>query len=194
VTEPRLPATKFVVPALPGGDVPRPRLHVALDTAAGLPLTVVADVPGAGKSVMLESWLHDRPGLRPTWFSCDARDADPAAFWLAVSAAWTRSVTSLLLLTCVGPSVTDAAGGLSSASASRNLAAVRPSARGIAENLVGEAMAGLMVPRAAAWCAEVNGQAGHRRTWRQSRELTHGSLSAFGLSASPATRTPVHPG
>ena len=87
LTERLLAATKFSVPALPGRYVPRPRLHVALDAAAPLPLTVVVGVPGAGKSVLLESWLHDRPGLRPAWLSCDARDADPATFWLAVSAA-----------------------------------------------------------------------------------------------------------
>jgi len=33
---------KFLVPALPGGYVPRPRLHAALDAVAQLPLTVVA--------------------------------------------------------------------------------------------------------------------------------------------------------
>ena len=86
-----LAATTFLVPALPGGYVPRPRLHAALDAAAQLPLTVVVGVPGAGKSAMLESWLHDRPGLRPAWLSCDARDADPAAFRIAVSATLTQT-------------------------------------------------------------------------------------------------------
>jgi LuxR family transcriptional regulator, maltose regulon positive regulatory protein len=79
------------VPALPGRYVPRQRLHAALDAAAELPLTVVGGVPGAGKSVMLESWLRDRPGLRSVWLSCDARDADPAAFWLALSATLTQA-------------------------------------------------------------------------------------------------------
>jgi len=79
------------VPALPGRYVPRPRLHAALDAAAQLPLTVVVGVPGAGKSVVLESWLHDRPGLRSAWLSCDARDADPVTFWLAVSATLTQT-------------------------------------------------------------------------------------------------------
>ena len=91
VTARPLAATKFLVPALPGGYVPRPRLHAALDAAAQLPLTVVAGVPGAGKSIMLQSWLHDRPGLRPAWLSCDARNADPAAFRIAVSAPLTQA-------------------------------------------------------------------------------------------------------
>jgi len=54
---------KFLVPALPGGYVPRPRLHAALAAAAQLPLTVVAGGPGAGKSAMLQSWQRDRPGV-----------------------------------------------------------------------------------------------------------------------------------
>ena len=86
-----LAATKFSVPALPGRYVPRPRLHAALDAAAQLPLTVIVGVPGAGKSVMLQSWLHDRPGLRAVWLSCDVRDADPVTFWLALSATLTQT-------------------------------------------------------------------------------------------------------
>jgi len=86
-----LAATKFLVPSLPSRYVPRQRLHAGLDAAAEMPLTVVVGVPGAGKSVMLESWLHDRPGLRSAWLSCDARDADPATFWLALSAALARA-------------------------------------------------------------------------------------------------------
>jgi hypothetical protein len=93
LTERPLAATKFLVPELPGRHVPHehPHPHGALDAAAQLPLTVVVGVPGAGKSVMLQSWLRDRPGLRPAWLSCDARDADPVAFWLALSATLTQA-------------------------------------------------------------------------------------------------------
>jgi LuxR family transcriptional regulator, maltose regulon positive regulatory protein len=86
-----LAATKFSVPELPSRYVPRQRLHGALDAAAQLPLTVVVGVPGAGKSVMLSSWLHDRPELSSIWLSCDDRDADPATFWLALGAALTHA-------------------------------------------------------------------------------------------------------
>jgi LuxR family transcriptional regulator, maltose regulon positive regulatory protein len=48
-------------------------------------------VPGAGKSVALRSWLQDRPELRSVWLSCDARDADPPTFWLALGAALARA-------------------------------------------------------------------------------------------------------
>ncbi len=46
--------------------------------------------PGAGKSVALGSWLHDRPDLLSIWLSCDERDADPATFWSALAAALAR--------------------------------------------------------------------------------------------------------
>jgi len=85
-----LAATKFSVPALPRNYVPRPRLHAALDAASELPLTIVVGVPGAGKSVMLKSWLHDRLELPSIWLSCDAFDANPATFWLALVAALTH--------------------------------------------------------------------------------------------------------
>lgn len=84
-------ATKFSGPALPGRYVPRPRLHAALDAAVQLPLTVVVGVPGAGKSVMLRSWLHDRPNLQSIWLSCDSRDKHPATFWLGLITALTHA-------------------------------------------------------------------------------------------------------
>ena len=85
-----LAATKFSPPALPSWHVPRPRLHAALDAGAQVPLTVVVGAPGAGKSVALGSWLHDRPELLSIWLSCDERDADPATFWSALTAALAR--------------------------------------------------------------------------------------------------------
>jgi LuxR family maltose regulon positive regulatory protein len=91
VTVRPLAATKFALPGLPSRYIPRERLHQALDAGALLPLTVVVGVPGAGKSVLLRSWLHDRPGLRSVWLSCDERDADPATFWQALIAALTQA-------------------------------------------------------------------------------------------------------
>ena len=86
-----LASTKFSVPALPRNYVPRPRLHAALDAGSALPLTIVVGVPGAGKSVMLKSWLHDRLELPSIWLSCDAFDANPVTFWLALVAALTHA-------------------------------------------------------------------------------------------------------
>ena len=75
---------------MPSWHVPRHRLHEALDAGAHVPLTVVVGAPGAGKSVVLGSWLHDRPELASIWLSCDERDADPATFWSALTAALAR--------------------------------------------------------------------------------------------------------
>ncbi len=85
-----LAATKFSPPALPRWHVPRHRLHETLDKGAHVPLTVVVGAPGAGKSIVLVSWLHDRPELASIWLSCDERDADPATFWSALTAALGR--------------------------------------------------------------------------------------------------------
>ena len=83
-----LAATKFSPSALPSWHVPRHRLHEALDAGAQLPLTVVVGAPGTGKSVVLGSWLQDRPDLASVWLSCDERDADPVTFWSALTGAF----------------------------------------------------------------------------------------------------------
>src|SRR3954454_6639502 len=87
---PRLAATKFARPALPSRYVDRPRLHAVVDDGASRPLTIVVGVPGAGKSVLLGSWLDDRPHLEPIWLSCDERDGDPVALWFALATALRR--------------------------------------------------------------------------------------------------------
>ena len=40
--------------------------------------------------MVLGSWVHDRPELAAIWLSCDERDADPATFWSALTAALAR--------------------------------------------------------------------------------------------------------
>ena len=81
--------------------------------------------------------------------------------------------------------------------------AADPESEGIAENLVGYAEADLMVPQApfddlaaanAAAAPRSTARVGHPQTWLVSRELIHESLPAFGPSAAPTNRTPVHPG
>src|SRR3954471_16714201 len=88
---PRLAATKFTRPALPSRYVARPRLHAVVDDGASRPLTIVVGVPGAGKSVLLGSWLNERPDLRPIWLSCDERDGDPVTLWFALATALQRA-------------------------------------------------------------------------------------------------------
>lgn len=54
----------------------RPRLFDALD-ATGPPCTWVCGPPGAGKTVLLQTWLQARQS-RVLWYRTDAGDADPA--------------------------------------------------------------------------------------------------------------------
>jgi LuxR family maltose regulon positive regulatory protein len=57
-----------------------------LDAGADAPLTAVVAPPGAGKSVVLASWVRERC---PTaaWVACEERHADPVVFWGEVGAA-----------------------------------------------------------------------------------------------------------
>jgi LuxR family transcriptional regulator, maltose regulon positive regulatory protein len=65
--------------------VQRGRLFDALDAAATKPLTVVTGPPGAGKTLLLSSWLaaREQPG-KTAWLSLERGDSRPAQFWGAV--------------------------------------------------------------------------------------------------------------
>jgi LuxR family maltose regulon positive regulatory protein len=68
------------MPQLPPGYVSRPRLLAELDKAAGLPVTLLAAGPGAGKTVLLTDWAR-RCDARVAWLSPTAADAEPRRFW-----------------------------------------------------------------------------------------------------------------
>jgi LuxR family maltose regulon positive regulatory protein len=122
-----LPPTTWLVQSklrapLPRADaIPRPRLLQQLDAAvSGAPLTLVTAPAGAGKTMLLSSWLASRQGSRagsgpgaeqtasaqedaPTpdaqfstlglqalWLSLDAEDDDPALFLAGLVAALSR--------------------------------------------------------------------------------------------------------
>jgi len=56
--------------------VARPELLDLIDTGANHPLTAVVAPPGAGKTVLLAAWAHERcPTAR--WIQCRPADADP---------------------------------------------------------------------------------------------------------------------
>jgi LuxR family maltose regulon positive regulatory protein len=83
-----LPATKLAPPALPNDLVLRPRLHAALSAAVAVPLTLVSAPPGAGKTVMVASWVGSGAAPGPVaWVSLDDGDADRHRFWRLVAAA-----------------------------------------------------------------------------------------------------------
>jgi LuxR family transcriptional regulator, maltose regulon positive regulatory protein len=77
----RFAVAKFRPPPLPGTLVTLSALHDRLTAGAGQRLTLVAGSAGAGKSVLLSSWVAERPAGLTLWLSCDAADADPVRFW-----------------------------------------------------------------------------------------------------------------
>ena len=83
-----LPETKLAPPAPPNDLVLRPRLHEALSAGVAGPLTLVSAPPGAGKTVMVASWVSAGAAPGPVaWASLDQGDADRHRFWRLVVAA-----------------------------------------------------------------------------------------------------------
>src|SRR5215469_14382027 len=66
---------------VPATLVARPELHRRLSAGASSLLTTVVASAGAGKSVLLSSWVAERPAETSSWLSCDEADADPVRFW-----------------------------------------------------------------------------------------------------------------
>ena len=80
-----LPATKFALPPEQPATVVRGRLHEALDEGTQRALTLVSAPPGAGKTVLLGSWIAAGGPPGPVaWLSLDPADADRRRFWRAV--------------------------------------------------------------------------------------------------------------
>lgn len=77
----RFALAKFRPTTLPDTLVARPVLHDRLMGGAGKRLTVVVGSAGAGKSVLLSSWVKARAPDVTSWLSCDRADADPVRFW-----------------------------------------------------------------------------------------------------------------
>lgn len=70
-------ATKLLPPLTPGYLIIRKRLLDRLDAGAGGPLVLLCAPPGAGKSVLLASWLQTRRQPGPVaWLSLDEDDND----------------------------------------------------------------------------------------------------------------------
>lgn len=68
------------------GVVARDRLFAALDAALDTPLCWVCGPPGAGKTVLVSSYLDAR-SRAALWFQLDAGDADPATFFYYLGVA-----------------------------------------------------------------------------------------------------------
>jgi LuxR family maltose regulon positive regulatory protein len=81
-------ATKLVAPLPRWRPVPRPRLLRLLGAGTRGPLTVLAAPPGAGKTVLLASWIMGgHPPGPVAWVTVDRGDGDPTRFWAHVVAA-----------------------------------------------------------------------------------------------------------
>jgi LuxR family maltose regulon positive regulatory protein len=80
--------TKLAVPLPRWRPVPRPRLLDLLDAGARGPLTLLAAPAGAGKTVLLASWVAaGRPAGPVAWVTVDPGDDDPVRFWAHAVAA-----------------------------------------------------------------------------------------------------------
>jgi LuxR family maltose regulon positive regulatory protein len=86
--------TKFFIPALRKGLVPRSRLLKVLNKSLDLPVTILTAPPGFGKTTLLAEWirsLQETAAAAPigcAWLSLDGEDNTLARFW-------TYAVTSL---------------------------------------------------------------------------------------------------
>ena len=79
--------TKLRVPPAPEWLLARPRLLERLTEGTEGPLTLVAAPAGAGKTMLLGSWVRARRLPGPvTWLSLDPDDNDPSRFWAYVLA------------------------------------------------------------------------------------------------------------
>ncbi len=87
-----LAATKLRPPGPPARLVERARLGAVLDEAdAGdVPLVLVSAPAGSGKSTLMAGWAAVHPGP-VAWLQLEESDADPARFWVSVTAAIGRT-------------------------------------------------------------------------------------------------------
>ncbi len=72
------------------GLIARPRLFAVLDRLDGAELTLVSAPAGSGKTVVVSSWLQQRPDLSTAWVTVERRDDDSIRLWTAVSMAVDR--------------------------------------------------------------------------------------------------------
>jgi LuxR family maltose regulon positive regulatory protein len=87
-----LAATKLRPPVPPARLVERVRLGAMLDEAdAGdVPFVLVSAPAGSGKSTLMAGWAAEHAG-RVAWLQLEESDADPARFWVSVTAAIGRT-------------------------------------------------------------------------------------------------------
>jgi LuxR family maltose regulon positive regulatory protein len=80
------PITKFTPPRPPSTLIDRSVLVERLETS-GAPVTLVTGFAGAGKTVLLTTWMGAHPERAVAWLSCDSWDRDSERFWTSVVTA-----------------------------------------------------------------------------------------------------------
>jgi len=81
---------KFARPRVRAGVISRARLFLALDRLGRAELTLVSGPAGAGKTVLVSSWLAGRCDLVPAWVTLDGGDDSPVRLWTLVAHAVDR--------------------------------------------------------------------------------------------------------
>lgn len=89
----RVPSTKLAVPTLPSRLVPRPRLLAMLDHVRDPTVILVSAPAGAGKTLLLAEWVHERGRGDMAWVSLDADDNNDNRFWSALLDAMATSTS-----------------------------------------------------------------------------------------------------
>ena len=88
--------SKYAIPPVRAGAVPRPRLHDRLANTSDTPLTTVIAPAGWGKSTALAQWANNPAESRTVvWVSLDKSDDEPVRFWTYVMTALTSTVQGL---------------------------------------------------------------------------------------------------
>jgi LuxR family transcriptional regulator, maltose regulon positive regulatory protein len=87
----RVPGTKLAVPEPPSRHVSRPRLLAMLDRARETVVTLVSAPAGAGKTLLLAEWVHERGQGDTAWVSLDSDDNEDGRFWSALLDALSSS-------------------------------------------------------------------------------------------------------
>jgi LuxR family maltose regulon positive regulatory protein len=78
-------AAKMAVPRIRTPVIARPGLLARISQGTEGPLTVVSAAPGAGKTVLMASWISAQEAPGPVaWLTLDAFTADPGTFWAYV--------------------------------------------------------------------------------------------------------------
>jgi LuxR family maltose regulon positive regulatory protein len=73
-------ATRFYVPSIPNGLIPRPRLINQLNQAANYRLTLISAPAGFGKTTLAVEWRKLYPDYELAWLSLDETDNEPVRF------------------------------------------------------------------------------------------------------------------